>query len=181
LIGTSERSYPICLLQNQGSGNFRIVEGAFLDSVSSPSSIAVSADVNADGRVDVIISNYRNGYNGNSMQILLNKQVGSEDCPDGGVPLHGSSWCFPCPSFMGRSTNSIVGLPPALCQECSPDHIQNESNEQCSSEPCSSFGERKLGNNVCVHVLPRWIILQQCHYSFRDSTIILPSRALCSL
>ena len=65
------------------------------------------------------------------------------ECLDGGAPLHESSWCFPCPSFMGRSTDA--GL--LACRECLPDHIQDESNEQSSLELCSVRQERQLGED----------------------------------
>lgn len=73
LLGTLD-NYPNYLLQNQGSGNFRTVEGAFHDVVDDniehwTISIAVS-DVNADGRVDVIIAVNDDDH---SIQVILNK------------------------------------------------------------------------------------------------------------
>ena len=72
LIGTWN-AFPNYLLQNQGSGKFGIVEGAFDESEDGKDtrSIAVS-DVNGDGRVDVIIGNYYS-----DIQVLLNKEDGA--------------------------------------------------------------------------------------------------------
>jgi hypothetical protein len=127
---------PNRLLLNRRDGTFKEAADVIPSESSLTSSIAF-ADFNNDGRLDIAIGNWNQDQN----QLLL-----FSDCLDGGAPLHGSSWCFPCPSFMGRST--VVGIPE--CQECSPDHIQDNDNEHCSPEPCSFFQERQLGKDACA-------------------------------
>jgi hypothetical protein len=127
---------PNQLLLNQGDGTFKEAADMIPSDRLWTNSIAF-ADVNNDGRLDIVIGNEGDGER---TQILF-----FSDCSNGGAPLHGSSWCFPCPSFMGRSINWF-----SVCRECPPDHIQDESNGQCSPEPCSFFQERKLGEDTCT-------------------------------
>ena len=67
------------------------------------------ADFNNDGWLDIVLGNHDE-----PKQLLTFSQ-----CPNGGATLHGSSWCFPCPHFMGRPQDSS-GYEFSVCRECSP-------------------------------------------------------------
>ena len=97
-----------------------------------------AADIDGEGRLDLIIGNF-----GESNQILH-----ANACLGGGAYLHGASWCFSCPDFMGRAT--VFGQQVQICLECLPDHMQLfGEEEQCNPYPCF-FQERLLGENECV-------------------------------
>jgi len=112
------------LLLNRGDGTFKEAANMIPSDTLATRTLAF-ADFNNDGQLDIVIGNL-NQRN----QLLL-----FSECLDGGAPLHESSWCFPCPSFMGRSTDA--GL--LACRECLPDHIQDGSNKQSSLELCSKL------------------------------------------
>ena len=68
-------------------------------------------------------------------------------CPNSGAKLHSKSWCFRCPSYMGRP--KIFEQELSKCKECVPDHLQLLGrSEMCSPEPCI-LASRSLGEDIC--------------------------------
>ena len=96
------------LLLNQGDGTFEEAADLFPLDYSETHSVAF-ADFNNDGWLDIVLGNHDE-----PKQLLTFSQ-----CPNGGATLHGSSWCFPCPHFMGRPQDSS-GYEFSVCRECSP-------------------------------------------------------------
>jgi hypothetical protein len=97
--------------------------------------------MNNDGILNIFIGNSNH----------KNQVLSYSSCSDGGsVCLHSKSWCFRCPSFMGKE-NSI-------CRECVPDHMQQPrtSDYQCglSSDEKCPLDQRKLGENICSKQCP---------------------------
>jgi hypothetical protein len=126
------------LLINAGNGSF--VE----DIIDLPGgalrtySIAV-ADIDNDGLLDIVVGNRGGGGN-----QLLPYSV----CPNGGARLHSKSWCFQCPSFMGKETS--------ICRECITDFVQRivsgGGEQSCATEiedACPLRYQRKLGEDLC--------------------------------
>jgi len=74
-------------------------------------------DLNRDGRMDVVVGN----------PAEPNQIIFGTACPDGGAQLHGASWCFSCPDYIGRTRSS--------CVECPPDTLQQPgAGDQCNIE-----------------------------------------------
>ena len=142
---------PNHLFINQGDGTFEKVLEDLLPKEPSQTKAVAVGDFNADGRIDFVVGT----------RFVDNQLFLFSTCPNGGAPLHGSSWCFPCPKFMGRP--QFQNFEASMCRECDPDHIQDESTGLCSNEPCS-LQTRKLGGNVC----------QDCQdgYYYNSSTIV---------
>jgi hypothetical protein len=124
------------LLINSGDGTFSEDVEDLPGGALSTWSIAV-ADMNNDGMLDIVI--------GNSDQ--KNQLVPYSSCPNGGARLHSRSWCFRCPSFMGKETS--------ICRECIPDTQQKSRSkeEQCAigieDGACPLGEQRKLGEDTC--------------------------------
>ena len=95
-------------------------------------SIVVS-DVTADGWYDIVLSSNKG----------RNYIVPFEPCPHGGSQIHPSSWCFGCPSFMGKKLGSSVATG---CEECLPDIIQEFGRCTYSCQ----LGQRKFGEDECT-------------------------------
>jgi len=94
-------------------------------------------DLDEDGNIEIIIAN----RNSNSQVVYYSS------CPYAGAPLHGKSWCFPCPTFMGRP--AFLNHEISSCLECMPDYLQQTgAGEQCSPYPCANK-ERRLGETTC--------------------------------
>ena len=120
-------------LINLGNGTFQSYD--LIGTTSKTTAIDV-ADFNGDGLPEIIIGN-----KDSSSQFAHHSSCGS-----GGAKLHRGSWCFHCPSFMGRPT--LFGQDQSICQECLPDQMQHREGEACSSDSCP-FQQRQLGENEC--------------------------------
>jgi hypothetical protein len=72
LICANQNDYTLSVLTNDGRGNFVLSSSPNLGSGNDPSAV-VAADVNGDGKVDLICSNYR----GNSLSVLTNDGSGN--------------------------------------------------------------------------------------------------------
>lgn len=108
------------LLLNSGDGNFASVQD-----IPRVGTLSIAlADLNGDGMLEAVI--------GTSDKNLLSS---FKFCPNGGIRLHNSSWCFRCPNYMGLKSD--------VCEECLPDYVQEDNIEICSKAPCF-FGERPL-------------------------------------
>ena len=124
-------NYANELLLQQSDGSF--VAAAGFPCGSADTQTVALGDVDGNGRLDVPVGNY-----GVANELLI-----FSSCPNGGAPLHATSACFACPSFIGRSSDS------ADCRECPPDSISERvfgTGERCVI-PCS-LGERPLGFNT---------------------------------
>eukprot|EP00592_Proboscia_alata_P023596 CAMPEP_0194424146 /NCGR_PEP_ID=MMETSP0176-20130528/23412_1 /TAXON_ID=216777 /ORGANISM="Proboscia alata, Strain PI-D3" /LENGTH=2584 /DNA_ID=CAMNT_0039233745 /DNA_START=230 /DNA_END=7984 /DNA_ORIENTATION=+ len=116
------------LLINDGDGNFRPAVN-LPGGILLTSSVAIG-DMNNDGWLDIVVGS----------ELEKNKLLPYSPCPNGGARLHSKSWCFRCPSFMGKTNN--------FCRECMPDYMQRSEllDEQCEKCP---LGDRTLGKNNC--------------------------------
>ena len=124
-------NYANELLLQQSDGSF--VAAAGVPGGSADTRTVALGDVDGNGRLDVPVGNY-----GVANELLI-----CSSCPNGGAPLHATSACFACPSFIGRSSDS------AVCRECPRDSISERvfgTGERCVI-PCS-LGERPLGFNT---------------------------------
>ena len=121
--------------------------GTFAEAVDLPggsmwtSSVAlgdVDGDGYLDGGLDIVFAD-----SGAPNQLLL-----WSPCQGGGAQLHGASWCFRCPNYMGRPTFNGAEL--SACLECLPDFEQVAGvGEVCAADPCP-LGERPLGIDACT-------------------------------
>jgi hypothetical protein len=116
------------VLKNKGNSNFEYpkeLPGGRLRTYA----IAI-AEVNSDGLLDILVGN-----RGQGNQILTHST-----CIQGGARLHSKSWCYKCPSFMGRDRS--------VCEECIPDYVQQEGRgEECTQCPLQ---QRLFGQNSCL-------------------------------
>ena len=85
-------------------------------------------DMDDDGRLDIVAGN-KEGVN----EIVI-----TTACPNGGAQVHGGSWCFTCPDFMGRSYEASGVSHVSSCTECVTDYEKNKlsSKELCNTDPC---------------------------------------------
>ena len=97
------------------------------------------ADLDNDGRLDIVIGDHESN----------NWIVPYSSCPNGGARLHHHSWCFRCPSFMGRVAVSNGANEYSICKECIPDHTKDSNVEKCSDNP-DSLKSRNFGENNSV-------------------------------
>ena len=132
LVGTRGSGNELLLQQSDGS----FVPAAGFPGGSAYTRLVALGDIDGDRRPDLSVGNYGSGFN----QLLI-----VTHCPNGDAPLHATSICFACPSFMGRSSDS------AICRECLPDCVSQGvfgTGERCVI-PCT-LGERPLGFNTCT-------------------------------
>ncbi len=130
--------------------NNGIENGFDLEVVDVPGfSFEISAmavgDLNGDGYLDLVLANNGEG-------VIY---IPYEACPDGGARLHGKSWCFSCPSFMGRVVLPETGKEEPICRECPPHYSQQDGvGAQCDLyKPCL-LGQRLLGEDSCSERCP---------------------------
>ncbi len=128
------------LLLNDGSGHF-VAEGVkdVPGELISTYSIALG-DINRDGLVDIINGNSRKRGGSNTI-------IPSSYCSNGGAKIHAKSWCFSCPTFMGKVTGSFM----TSCKECTPDRMQDPSknSEECNQICLNKI--RNLGEDECSY------------------------------
>jgi hypothetical protein len=132
------------LLLNSGNAKFENaidLPGGTVDTES----IAV-ADIDNDGMMDIVVGKHHQH----------NQLLPFSSCPNGGARLHSKSWCFLCPSFMGRNIPPF-NIEKSMCMECMPDHLQKhgtidicaiDDNEKCP------LGERNFTQDKCSKRCP---------------------------
>lgn len=149
LGGESDKTYAIAvadldndgmndiIVGNKGSKNLILLnkEGTF-QSQNLPGGLSntrsiIAADLNNDGMLDII-----SGNDGRSHLVPYS------GCSEDGAQVHQNSWCYKCPSFMGRHQSK--------CRECMPDFVQEIGRgEQCNQQ-CPFMEQRLLGQNKCT-------------------------------
>ena len=97
------------------------------------------ADLDNDGRLDIVIGDH----------VSNNWIVPFSSCPNGGARLHHHSWCFRCPSFMGKVAVSNGAHKYSTCKECIPDHTKDSNVEKCSDNP-DPLRSRNFGENESI-------------------------------
>lgn len=107
---TCQGDSDIVLLRNSMRG-FTTVETVLQTPKDLFTTSIVVSDVTADGWDDIVLSSNKG----------RNYIVPFEPCPHGGSQIHPTSWCFRCPSFMGKKSGSSFATG---CEECLPDIMQ---------------------------------------------------------
>jgi len=126
------------VLINNGDRTFQ-QESIFLPGGKERTFSIIAGDVNSDGWTDIVGGNF-----GKPNQITP-----FSPCPNGGAQLHSASWCFHCPSFMGKDSLFLN-----QCKECLPDHMQQPGlGEKCDEETPCPLGERRFGEDQCSSCL----------------------------
>ena len=139
VIGNRNEASNLILNKDSGSFSKALDLSEYMpNGVTDVTNIA-AADINGDGMLDIVIGN-----DGLNNQVTL-----YDSCLDGGAKLHSRSWCFECPSFMGRD-KARSGLKNYMCRECMPDYVQQVGGSELCEPNLSCFlGERKIGQDSC--------------------------------
>lgn len=96
-----------------------------------------TADTNQDGFLEIISGN-----------ILQKNQISYvTTCNNGGAMFHPKSWCFGCPSFMGKQSQLSIG---SKCVECQSDFMQRLGEEEQCGHFCS-LQNRTIGKDTCTN------------------------------